>query len=85
MERVAKCSKRSSSKWGMTPLLGYIVRILILPNPAFLLSTQPKATFISEVEVIRAEMLEKEVVIEGEYASSETMRSWGFTELSICN
>eukprot|EP00439_Symbiodinium_sp_Y106_P043222 s2918_g5.t1 len=36
-----------------------------------------QATFISEVEVIRAEMLENEVVIEGEYASSETMRSWG--------
>ena len=48
-------------------------------------SIQPKATFISEVEVIRAEMLEEEVVIEGEYASSDTMRSWGFTELAICN
>ena len=45
------------------------------------LSLQPaKATFISEVEVIRSEMLESEVVVEGEYASVETMRSWGFSE-----
>ncbi|CAE7439817.1 unnamed protein product [Symbiodinium sp. CCMP2592] len=43
------------------------------------------ATFVSEVEVIRAEMLENEVIIEGEYASSETMRSWGFSELFTCN
>ena len=57
----------------------------VLADLASLLSTQPKATFISEVEVIRAEMLENEVVIEGEYASSETMRSWGFSELFICN
>ena len=47
-------------------------------------SIQPEAVFVSEVEVLRSEMLESEVVIEGEYASTETMRSWGFSELSIC-
>ena len=39
-----------------------------------------KDTFISEVEFMRSEMLESEVVIEGEYASVQTMREWGFSE-----
>ena len=39
-----------------------------------------QATFISEVEAIRSEMLESEVVVEGEFASFATMVEWGFSE-----
>ncbi|CAE7894099.1 unnamed protein product, partial [Symbiodinium necroappetens] len=42
-----------------------------------------QATFISEVDVMRQQMIESEVVIEGEFASVETMQEWGFTEQRI--
>ena len=42
-----------------------------------------EATFMSEVEVMRAELIENEVVVEGEYASVEAMQEWGFTEHSV--
>ena len=40
--------------------------------------------FISEVELIREEMLENEVVIEGEFATVATMETWGFSEHPFC-
>ena len=39
-----------------------------------------KETFKAEVEVLRSEWLESEVVIEGEYVSVATMEEWGFSE-----
>ena len=46
---------------------------------------QPVAqeTFISEVEIIRSEMESQEVVVEGEYASEQTMTEWGFSEYLV--
>ena len=38
-------------------------------------------TFISECEVIRSELMESEVTVEGEYVSKKTMaESWGWKE-----
>ena len=43
-----------------------------------------QATFIAEVEVIRSEMLEHEVTVEGEFASEALMYEWGFSE-NLCS
>ena len=48
-----------------------------------------KETFIAEVEVLREEMRETEVVVEGEFATEAQMAEWGFSEyfgetISIC-
>ena len=40
---------------------------------------------MSEVEVMRSEMLESEVIIEGEYVSTATMQEWGFSEYACCS
>lgn len=41
-----------------------------------------KETFITEVYVIREEMKSSEVVVEGEFASEETMsEQWGWSEI----
>ena len=37
-------------------------------------------TFISEVEILREEMRETEVVVEGQFASEADMVEWGFSE-----
>ena len=45
---------------------------------------------MSEVEVLREEMKETEVVVEGEFATESKMAEWGFSEYfgettSICS
>ncbi|CAL1164117.1 unnamed protein product [Cladocopium goreaui] len=42
-----------------------------------------KETFIAEVEVLREEMRETEVVVEGEFATEAQMAEWGFSEQRI--
>ena len=39
-----------------------------------------KETFICEVEVMKSEMMECELNIEGEFVSQDTMESWGWSE-----
>ena len=44
------------------------------------LYTPQEDTFISEVEVIRAQLLEQDVTIEGEFLSDQQMKDEGFSE-----
>eukprot|EP00435_Cladocopium_sp_Y103_P053180 s214_g17.t1 len=41
---------------------------------------QFKAVFINEVEILKQEMEETEVTVEGEYVTREVMAEWGWTE-----
>ena len=44
-----------------------------------------KATFITEVEVLREEMKESELEVEGEYLTSDAMFERGFSECLVCS
>lgn len=52
---------------------------LLLPN-----MSPAKATFIEEVEVIRSELEESEVTVEGENISKDDMlNEWGWSEFLV--
>ena len=39
-----------------------------------------KETFVTEVEVLREEMRETELIVEGQFATEADMVEWGFSE-----
>ena len=43
-----------------------------------------KETFICEVEVMKSELTESEVTVEGEFVSQSTMEEWGWSEYLFC-
>lgn len=47
--------------------------------------THPKETFVIEVEIIKSEMESSEVVVEGEYMSTEKMEELGYSEHFVQN
>ena len=43
--------------------------------------TFPKEAFVEEVEMIRSDQLENDLVVEGQFATEKMMQEWGWTQL----
>ena len=41
--------------------------------------TFPKEAFVEEVEMIRSDQLENDLVVEGQFATEKMMQEWGWT------
>ena len=58
-----------------------VLPLRVSPGSPIRIGSPAKETFLTEVEVLREELMESEVVIEGEFASEAQLMEWGFSEL----
>ena len=45
--------------------------------------TPEKDSFIEECELIRADLLEQELVVDGQFVTEDTMQEWGWSECLV--